>query len=150
MDDVLSILQALAAPIIAVAGATIAWQQKRLADIRLRTELFDRRFKIYETVREHLENAAIHRQNGSVEYALAFSRAINEAAFFFSPEIVVYLEEIDNKIRALPKGNWGLEDEAAAAEAQALRQWCDAQIKQKLFFEKFKPEMELKTPIRFW
>ena len=72
---------------------------------------------------------------------------------------MVYLEEIDNKISALPKGTViGFEDNAAAAKAQAaaavkaqaLHQWCDAQIKQKLFFEKLTPEMELKTLIRFW
>ena len=73
MGGFIGFLQALSTPAIAVAGVTIAYQQKRLANIRLRNDLFDRRFKIYEAARTYLV-CATRNQRLPVEDMIAFSR----------------------------------------------------------------------------
>jgi hypothetical protein len=44
----------LAGAVIAGVGVYIARQQKRLADIKLQNDLYDRRYKVYETARKFL------------------------------------------------------------------------------------------------
>jgi hypothetical protein len=151
MGGFIGFLQALSTPAIAVAGATIAYQQKRLANIRLRNDLFDRRFKIYEAARTYLVGAT-RNQRLPVEDMFAFSRDTADAPFFFSQEIVNYLEEIGRQIGDM-RVQAALIDEgrqAAIARAHALQQWCVDQIMHRKLLLKFKPEMELRpAPFRF-
>src|SRR5712672_474289 len=88
-------IQALGLPIfggiIAAVGQFLGFQQKRLADIRLQNDLYDRRFKIYEAAKTLL----VHFQldgNVQLEDYFAFVRATSESVFLLSPDVVAYLE----------------------------------------------------------
>lgn len=150
LNYILSILQALATPTLAGAGIAIAWQQKRLADIRLRNDLFDRRFKIYEAARTYLQ-CAVQDQRFDPEHMFAFIRGTADAPFFFSHEIADYIEEIRQKVADM-RARAGLMEAKRDAVAGSvidqtydLQQWCAQQILEQKILLKFKPEMEL-TP----
>ena len=132
LNYILSILQALATPTLAGAGIAIAWQQKRLADIRLRNDLFDRRFKIYEAARTYLQ-CAVQDQRFDPEHMFAFIRGTADAPFFCSHEIADYIEEIRQKVADM-RARAGLMEAKRDAVAGSvidqtydLQQWCAQQ-----------------------
>jgi hypothetical protein len=45
------VLQALAVPVIAAAGAWVALQQMHIARVKLQHDLYDRRYAVFEAVR---------------------------------------------------------------------------------------------------
>jgi len=51
MPERVQVVQALLVPTVAVVGAYIALQQVTIARAKLRHDLFDRRFKVFETAR---------------------------------------------------------------------------------------------------
>jgi hypothetical protein len=134
--------------IIAVAGIYIAWQQKRLADIRLQNDLYDRRFKVYEAAKTLL--VAV-QQNGkmSLEEFFAFLRGTSDAAFLLKPDIVEYLETIRKqaaKLRLLQQQlqNQDLDQKRRAAladQAAETEKWFNDQF--EVLLSKFKPSMRL-------
>jgi hypothetical protein len=56
--------QALGAPslavVVAAVGAWLAWQQVRIARVRLQHDLYDRRFKIFQAARNFLAEVMTH------------------------------------------------------------------------------------------
>src|SRR6266567_2988225 len=97
MAGFLGLLQALATPAIAFAGLAIAYEQKRLADIRLRNDLFDRRFKIYEAARTYLVYAT-RNQRLPVDDMFAFFARYRRCGLFLRPGNSGLLEEIGRQI----------------------------------------------------
>jgi hypothetical protein len=93
-------LQALGLPVsglvISCASVYIAWQQKRIADVRLRHELYDRRFKVYEAAKTLL---VAHQESGRIsrnDY-MAFRRGTSDAVFLLHADVVEYLDELRRK-----------------------------------------------------
>ena len=100
----ISWVQALGLPVfglvIAAASVYIAWQQKRIADIRLRHELYDRRFKVYEAAKALL---VAHLTNGklSEDDYIAYRRGTADAVFLLDAGVVEYLEELRRRAERL-------------------------------------------------
>jgi hypothetical protein len=138
-----SIIQGLATVVIAVAGLTIAAQQKRLADIRLRNDLFDRRFKVYEATRTFLVEVSNKQLYGDSIF-FAFIAGTNEAALLFGKDVVGYISEVsDNAVKMkLQKLRYNeTQDHEALDAAYTLNKWCANQITEGVLLQRFKPEM---------
>ena len=83
----------LATLIIGCAVAYVAWQQWQIARNRLRLDLFDRRYKIYDATRKFL--ATIIREARFEDQQLfEFGAATADAEFLFDSPVVDYLSEI--------------------------------------------------------
>jgi hypothetical protein len=48
------ILQALATPVIAIVGAWVALEQMKIARVKLRHDLYDRRYAVFQSARSLL------------------------------------------------------------------------------------------------
>jgi hypothetical protein len=159
IDIVISVLQGLAVPTIAAAGVLIAWQQKRLADIRLQNDLFDRRFKIFEAARTLIRRTC-HQPNIPFEDFQRFALDTADADFFFDRDILMYLEELHHRVGRLPGlfividgKQSGADINAAITEKTETLIWLSGEITG--IVARFKPSMELKfhndrgTPMNF-
>src|SRR5262245_41452405 len=87
-------LQALAVPVIAAVGAWIALQQM-LARVKLRHDLYERRFAVYQAARKFL--AEVLTYAAVADDALrAYVVGTSDSVFLFNDEISTYLEQIRN------------------------------------------------------
>lgn len=93
IDQVIEISKALLTPIIAVVTAYIAYQQWKTNQQKLFLDLYDRRLKVYEEVRQIL-SIILRDAKASYDDLLKFRRAVSEADFLFGPEISEYIDEI--------------------------------------------------------
>lgn len=145
-------IQALGIPIVGILlsaiAAYIAWQQKRIADIRLQHDLYDRRYKVYDGIRKFL---AVIMQTGQVDLKdfYTFLSETSDAVFLFKKEIADYLTEVREKSARLRMFNTRLSNqnlpqdqraEAADQEAEVLG-WFSEQT--DVTVTKFKPYMKI-------
>jgi len=73
--------------------AFIAWQQWQVASSKLRLDLFDRRYKVYDATRKFL--ACIVRDASFTDaQLLEFYGGTSDAEFLFGPEVVDYIAVI--------------------------------------------------------
>jgi len=88
-----TVLSALLTPTIAIFGAWIAYRQWRLGQNKLKLDLFDRRFAVYEGARGLLRTIY---SSGRVkdEDLYAFTSATSTAKWLFSAEVENYLRKI--------------------------------------------------------
>jgi len=78
---------------LSFAVVIIAWQQWRVADTKLRLELFDRRYKIYDATKKFL--AVIIREATFTDSQLfEFNAGTSDAEFLFEADLVAYLGQI--------------------------------------------------------
>jgi hypothetical protein len=71
----------------------IAWQQWRVAENKLRLDLFDRRYKVYDATKKFL--AVIIREATSTDSQLfEFNVGTSDAEFLFEADLVAYLAQI--------------------------------------------------------
>ena len=86
--------------VIAGAGVYIAWQQKRIADIRLQGEFYERRFRVYEAAKTLL---VAHQTNGklSEDDFIAYRRGIADAVFLLDACVAEYLDELRRRAERL-------------------------------------------------
>jgi len=78
---------------LSVAVVVIAWQQWRVADNKLRLDLFDRRYKVYDAARKFL--AVIIRDATFTDSQLfEFYGGTSDAEFLFSADVVQCLSQI--------------------------------------------------------
>jgi hypothetical protein len=82
---------AVVVPIIAVIGAWIAFRQSQIARNKLKLDLYDRRFEVYQTVQKTLGTITVRGKLGLGDEAMYLS-GIQTAKWLFGPEVVVYLE----------------------------------------------------------
>lgn len=129
---------------IARRQADIAEQQAKLADIRMRHDLYDRRFKIYEAARA-LVVAVFRRVNVSDDEFFSFVSGTADAVFLLGPDMVVYLDEMRAKALQLRQLNRLINepppipepDQATAPREKAnLGTWFVAQ--NEVLIEKFR------------
>lgn len=93
IEQLVEISKALLTPIIAVVTTYIAYQQWKINRQKLFLDLYDRRLKVYEEVRQILGMVA-RDARASYDDLLKFHIAVSEADFLFEPEISEYIEEI--------------------------------------------------------
>jgi hypothetical protein len=85
-------LSALLTPTVAVLGATIAYRQWRLAQNKLKLDLFDRRFKVYEGARDLLASIMTSGKAEDDE-VFKYLLATREAKWLLSNEVAEYLDK---------------------------------------------------------
>jgi len=140
-------LQALSVPTIAAVGALLAWQQVKIARTKLRHDLFDRRFAVFEAARKFLVTVM---RNGkiSVPDLQSYAVGVIDAQFLLNREVHDYLVEIRKRaatmqglkdtLEPLPAGD---EKARLAGKAGEEIAWLVAQL--DVLPEKFKPFLTL-------
>lgn len=143
-------LSALLVPVVAVLGVSIAYRQWRTAQNKLKLDLFEKRYVIYDASRGLLESVMTSGfvQINEIYPALAKMR---EAKWLLDDEVDKYLnkdiyvnmlkiQSLDVQLEDLPVG----EARSAAVDARtALLEWLTEQYEHVLD-EKFAPFLVLR------
>ena len=91
-------------PFITLLIGAAAWylglRQQRTNDLRLKHELFERRYKVYDSLLVFLSRT-LQDSKPSTEACISFLRETNQAKFLFGPEIPEYLDSVYKKGLAL-------------------------------------------------
>ena len=85
-------LSALLTPTVAVLGSLIAYRQWRLAQNKLKLDLFDRRFSVYEAARNLLASIMTSGK-AKDEEIFKFMVATREAKWVLNAQVAEYLEK---------------------------------------------------------
>ncbi|SFC31530.1 hypothetical protein SAMN05421780_104222 [Flexibacter flexilis DSM 6793] len=95
--DIWTILTGLLTPIIALGGLGIAYRQWVVQRYRAKFDLFERRMKVYENIREVL--ISILRNNTLEGINMEdFYMNVRHSKFLFNKEISAYIEQIDKNV----------------------------------------------------
>ena len=141
-------LTALLTPTVAILGALIAFRQWKLAQNKLKLDLFDRRFKVYEAARKFLSSIVT---NGEItdEALHKFMYGTREAEWVLSQAVADYIDKqlypkaIDLQCLASELVGLGVgEERSTNVRNQAeLKKWLVAQI--EVLNLKFSPFLQL-------
>jgi hypothetical protein len=93
----IKILSALLTPLIAIIAVYIAYQQSHTAKMKLKSDLFDRRLVIYNSLMD-LITSALGGMKVSNEELYRFSQNMNNGYYLFGREIFLYLDEVRRKV----------------------------------------------------
>ena len=85
-------LAALLTPTVAVLGSFIAYRQWRLAQNKLKLDLFDRRFSVYEAARTFLASIMTSGK-AKDEEVFKFMVATREAKWLLNASVAEYLDK---------------------------------------------------------
>ena len=119
-------------------GAPCSYQQFQTNRAKLRLDLYERRFRIFDGVRELL--STVYRNDDvTLEDIRKFRVSTNEAVFLFGPEISTYLDELHKRAVDLRSLNDKLHEsglpigkertEAAEKKARVL-EWLTTQFEE--------------------
>jgi len=81
---------------LSFAVTLIAWQQWRVADDKLRLDLFERRYKIYDATMRFVANI-VSKATFEDADLVEFYRQTSDAVFFFRSDVVEYLDVIRDR-----------------------------------------------------
>jgi hypothetical protein len=144
---IVSVGQLLTAVIVAGVGCYFAYHQKKIAKAKLRLDLFDKRFAVFNAAGTFLGTAIALGKVSRTDEA-AFMIATLHASFLLSEELGSYLEEMLRRTAAASLIQSELEDartdeerEKAKARFLTERQWLSAQI--NVLSAKFRPFLQL-------
>lgn len=98
MLPAIQFIQSLAVIALTIVGARIAWQQKQIAAEKLKLEMFDRRFKVFEATRSFLVHI-LNSGDVDLKNEEQFWVGTMDAVFLFDVEIVKFLEGV--RVRAI-------------------------------------------------
>lgn len=142
-------LAALLTPTVAILGSFIAYRQWRLAQNKLKFDLFDRRFSVYQAAQILLASIMT---NGKVkdEEVFKFMVATREAKWLLNASVAEYLDKhLYHKaieLQALASELEGVgvgEERTTNVHAQAdIKKWFLAQY--EVLDEKFAPYLQLR------
>lgn len=152
----LQYLQAIAVPfigaVIAGTGAWIAFQQMRIAHIRLKHDLYDRRFATFEAARRLLIDMAVNG-DASEEAMGNYLVGIANASFLFDDSLVRYLREIGEHASTVQVINTTLKGHVSGSDKPPLErqvtekvEWLRNQI--EVLDSKFMPFLRLERNYR--
>jgi hypothetical protein len=142
-------LAALLTPTIAVFGATIAYRQWRIAQNKLKLDLFERRLVIYEAARGYISSVMTSGKTSQIK-EMEFLSGTRGAKWLFDDEIVNYLNKVlwhkicalgcvQSELEGMPAG----EEHTKKIHAQAeLKKWLMAQ--EEVIDNKFSPFLSLR------
>ena len=88
-----SMFSGIATLIVGLAVTFIAWQQWKVSHAKLRLDLFDRRYKVYEATRKFLAEI-ISTATFSDSQLFTFYAGTSDAEFLFDSDVVEYLAQI--------------------------------------------------------
>jgi hypothetical protein len=140
--------QFLVIPFVAVVGAGIAGGQLLLARRRMQLDLYDRRYKIFESARRLIVDI-MREGRAEVEWIYRFHRDTGDAVFLLDNAAVGYIAELEKRAFRLRRvgviiANDGHpQREAAIDEEVALLSWFSEQF--DVLIERFKPSLQLKS-----
>jgi hypothetical protein len=83
----------LATLVLGFAVAYVAWQQWQIARHRLRLDLFDRRYKVYDAARKFL-SIILREARFEDSQLFEFYAGTSDAEFLFDSDVVDYLEQV--------------------------------------------------------
>ena len=121
----INILSALLTPVIALVVGYVAWQQWRTNQKRLKLELFDRRYAVYQAAR-NLILVVSGKAGASDDDALKFRLKTRDSEFFLNDELTLYLNEMYTKV---------IEISALKRELESLPAGDEKSKKRKEFHE---------------
>lgn len=141
-------LSALLVPTVAVLGSIIAYRQWRTAQNKLKLDLFEKRFAVYDSARHLVSSITTHGIviNEEIYKFIAYTR---EAKWLLNTDIAMYLDEelyrkalhlqaLDSQLAGLPVG----EARSANVHTQTeLKNWILQQY--NVLDEKFSPFLRL-------
>ena len=94
----ITLLFPIATLFLSIAVVVIAWRQWRVARNKLRLDLFDRRYKVYEATVKFLRESV--QDNAHIDLHLSvFNDETSNAEFLFDTDVVNHLEKIRQKGR---------------------------------------------------
>ena len=93
LDVIIGISQAVFPPIIGLAVVYIAYQQHKTNRNKLRLDLYDRRFKLYNEITSLL-SSIVQRGDVSNDDLMGCLRNTKEAVFLFKEDIPKYINEL--------------------------------------------------------
>jgi hypothetical protein len=112
----LQILQAFALLAISAVGACLAWQQVRIADIKLQHDLFERRYRVFNATRRMLANVCAKGDLSDDELRL-FTIETGDVIFLFNDDLAKYFDE-EMKGHLVGLMAWNRAFESAPAETE--------------------------------
>jgi hypothetical protein len=141
-------LSALLTPTVAILGALIAYRQWRLAQNKLKLDLFDRRYRVYEAARSFLASIMTSGKAGD-DKLFEFNLATRDAKWLLDPPVANYLrteiydKAIDLQILDAELVGVGVgEERSRNVQAQAeLKKWFMRQF--DVLDDKFSPFLQL-------
>jgi hypothetical protein len=89
---------------LSIAVAIIAALQWRVADNKLRLDLFDRRYKVYDATRKFL-SVILREANFANPQLFEFYAGTSDAEFLFGPDVTEHLEKIRKRAVHLRRPN---------------------------------------------
>lgn len=89
----------LLTPLIAIIATYIAWQQWQGNRLKLNTDRYDRRLRVYQEVVKMLRTCS--NRNPDWADVINFGSSTAEADFLFGPEIRQYIDEIISRASEL-------------------------------------------------
>lgn len=117
-QQVISFSKGLLTPIIAVIAAFIAYKQWYTNAQKLKLDLFNRRFRVYEETIKILRLILRNLKPNQADLQ-NFYEATLEADFLFKPEVRQYLDEICNHAAILNLRNIEYNDQISSAPIDA-------------------------------
>lgn len=96
IQQYIPILGPVATLIIGCGVVFIAWQQWKLAQNKLRLDLFDRRYKVYDSTRKFLAVITSEAKFDN-SHLFEFYAGTSDAGFLFGSDVVDYLAQIRKK-----------------------------------------------------
>lgn len=141
-------LSALLTPTLAVLGSLIAYRQWRLAQNKLKLDLFERRFSVYEAAR-NLLGSIITSGKAKDEEIFKFMVATREAKWVLNAQVAEYLDKqlyhkaidlqtLSSVLEGVPMG----EERTTNVHKQAeIKKWFLAQY--DVLDEYFEPFLQL-------
>lgn len=129
----IEVLSGLLTPLIAVLAAYIAWQQWRTNHLRLKHELFDRRYALFEKITSFIAEILVQGKVPA-NAETRFLRETKTAIFLFGKEIQEFIEEIYRKgadlhaLEAMLENLQGDERVRNAAKQREIKDWFSTQL----------------------
>ena len=96
LKPILDVFEALLTPLIAVIAVYIAYRQHRNDKLKIKLDIYDRRLKIYEELR-NLFGYVLRNGKMATQELLLFKSNTMQAEFLFEDEVPRYLDEVYKK-----------------------------------------------------
>jgi hypothetical protein len=136
-------LTALATPVIAGFGISIAHRQATTAKAKLKLDLFYKRVPIYVATRTFI-NSILQSNKVTDEATAAFKFGIQEAKWLLNDDIATYLKQIELEANTY----WAAQKEANIEQSSLSGNWLDAQL--IVIDKKFTPFIKMTPDQSYW
>jgi hypothetical protein len=138
--------QALVVPFVAVVGAGIAGGQLLLARRKMQLDLYDRRYKLFESARRLIVDV-MREGRIELESIYAYHRDTGDAVFLLDSAAVSYIAELEKRsfrlrrLHVIIANDDHPQRDAAVDEEADLLGWFSDQF--DVLVEKFRPSLRL-------